>query len=229
MGYVTYAMGYKAEICRTVLRGAVDPMRNEYSAVCTMFVSKRFFCSCVLWYYDSDSKNGGKNEMTKSDLISMRAALSMSQAELADAVGVHKSTVLRWESGETPIPKMLELAMQTLGVGDKLGTVSELTVRQLDDLVAWFRRPRTEVIALLVGMATAVTSIKAARPAPSAKKSGGPNKWMTPAERWIREKVLPAYSDLDTCPRCEQPTPSKELPVCVWCDGPDAAPWFVVE
>lgn len=52
--------------------------------------------------------------MTGAKLFEIRVAyLALSRAQLAEAMGVNKSTILRWENGARPIPawvpKFLEL------------------------------------------------------------------------------------------------------------------------
>lgn len=51
-----------------------------------------------------------------SELREKRAWLGMSQAKLADALGVPVNTLARWERGDLPIrhPKMLGLALYAL-------------------------------------------------------------------------------------------------------------------
>lgn len=52
--------------------------------------------------------------MTPDDLRARRLALSLSQKQLAEAIGVSKSTVAHWEQGVQAVPPYLDLALQTL-------------------------------------------------------------------------------------------------------------------
>jgi DNA-binding transcriptional regulator YiaG len=54
--------------------------------------------------------------MSPSELKSIRAGLRMTQAELAEALGVTWNTVARWETGQRRIP---ELAVKLLACLDK--------------------------------------------------------------------------------------------------------------
>lgn len=42
--------------------------------------------------------------MTATALKRLRSKLRLSQAELAAEIGVHQTTVQRWETGERPVP-----------------------------------------------------------------------------------------------------------------------------
>lgn len=48
------------------------------------------------------------------DLQTIRKALNLSQAELADKLGLHQSTISRFETGELPLDKRTLLAAQAL-------------------------------------------------------------------------------------------------------------------
>lgn len=47
-------------------------------------------------------------------ILSIRKALGLSQAEMADALGLHQSTISRFETGELPLDKRTLLAAQAL-------------------------------------------------------------------------------------------------------------------
>ena len=53
--------------------------------------------------------------MSPETLRSMRVALGWTQLRLALATGVSLRTVVRWESGESPIPMMLESFLVAAG------------------------------------------------------------------------------------------------------------------
>ena len=52
--------------------------------------------------------------MTGHALAAWRAEHSLTQAALAERLGVHKNTVAKWERGEQAIPPFLSLALETL-------------------------------------------------------------------------------------------------------------------
>jgi len=52
--------------------------------------------------------------MNPFNLKSQRKASGYSQAALADALGVSRCTVNRWEAGKQPIPKMVQVAIKCL-------------------------------------------------------------------------------------------------------------------
>lgn len=49
--------------------------------------------------------------MTPEQLATLRESLRMSREQLGDALGVDRATIWRWESGETPSPTYLPLAL----------------------------------------------------------------------------------------------------------------------
>jgi len=53
--------------------------------------------------------------MEGSDLREKRRALNLTQAELAEQLGVKANTVTRWENGVLKVPRVVELAMEALG------------------------------------------------------------------------------------------------------------------
>jgi len=52
--------------------------------------------------------------MKGKELKSRRAALGMTQAQLAEILGVQPNTVARWENGVLDIPRVVVLAMDTV-------------------------------------------------------------------------------------------------------------------
>ena len=48
-------------------------------------------------------------------LRDFRTAHGLSQATLAEHLGVDTSTVLRWENGKTPTPTYLDMTLESLG------------------------------------------------------------------------------------------------------------------
>ena len=52
--------------------------------------------------------------MEKSDLKERREKLRLTQAELAELLGVKENTVYRWEAGLSPISKMVELSIENI-------------------------------------------------------------------------------------------------------------------
>lgn len=52
--------------------------------------------------------------MTPAEFTAARTALNLKNPELARLLGVHHSIVYRWESGETPIPRTVEIILTEL-------------------------------------------------------------------------------------------------------------------
>jgi len=52
--------------------------------------------------------------MDALEFIKIREKLGWNQKEMAKALGVHVSTVNKWESGENPIKKIVEIAVRTV-------------------------------------------------------------------------------------------------------------------
>lgn len=52
--------------------------------------------------------------MSNEEFKQKRVELRLTQMKLAGALGVDSSTVYRWESGKSPIPEHIRLAMQAL-------------------------------------------------------------------------------------------------------------------
>lgn len=53
--------------------------------------------------------------MTPDELSVARLSLGMTQAQLAESLGVHRSTVAHWEQGIYPVPNWLPVALRGLG------------------------------------------------------------------------------------------------------------------
>jgi transcriptional regulator with XRE-family HTH domain len=53
--------------------------------------------------------------MKGKKLKAQRAALGLTQVQLAEILGVQPNTVARWENGVLDIPKVVVLAMETVG------------------------------------------------------------------------------------------------------------------
>lgn len=49
--------------------------------------------------------------MTPQELVDRREELRLTRAELARILGISRSTLHRWEAGDTAIPPYLELAL----------------------------------------------------------------------------------------------------------------------
>jgi transcriptional regulator with XRE-family HTH domain len=52
--------------------------------------------------------------MGGEELKEQRTALGLTQAQLAEILDVKPNTVARWERGLLPVPRTVELAMQTV-------------------------------------------------------------------------------------------------------------------
>ena len=52
--------------------------------------------------------------LTPIELKEARISLGFTQEKLATELGVHRFTLLRWESGEHKVPRMLDLALKQL-------------------------------------------------------------------------------------------------------------------
>lgn len=68
----------------------------------------------------------------------VRKALQLSQAELADRLGVHRTTVTRWEIGEVPIEPTVSIAIRALAAVPK---VSSASADQRKAIVSSFEKP----------------------------------------------------------------------------------------
>ena len=54
------------------------------------------------------------NPVTADELKRKRERLGLTQAELAKRLGITKITILRYENGQTKIPRVVELAMKEI-------------------------------------------------------------------------------------------------------------------
>lgn len=70
--------------------------------------------------------------MTPSLLARSRAALGFSRQELADALGVRKETVYRWETGKSPIGHPERRRDEVLALLAQRGIEIERLRRELD-------------------------------------------------------------------------------------------------
>ena len=60
--------------------------------------------------------------LTPSKIRQLRLDKKWSQAYLATCVGVNRTTIVRWETGEVkPLPALLRLLEKTLEVEEELG------------------------------------------------------------------------------------------------------------
>jgi transcriptional regulator with XRE-family HTH domain len=48
------------------------------------------------------------------DMVAIRKELNLTQAQLAEKLGVHQTTVSRFETGELPLDKRTRLALEAL-------------------------------------------------------------------------------------------------------------------
>jgi transcriptional regulator with XRE-family HTH domain len=48
------------------------------------------------------------------DLAAIRKELNLTQAQLAEKLGLHQTTISRFETGEMPLDKRTELAVEAL-------------------------------------------------------------------------------------------------------------------
>jgi len=53
--------------------------------------------------------------VTKDKFKELRKRAGHTQASIAKAMGVHIRTVTRWEIGEWPVPRVVELALRYIG------------------------------------------------------------------------------------------------------------------
>ena len=55
--------------------------------------------------------------MTPDELKQLQAALGMTNAQLADAIGVSESTIVKLRGGQHPIRRPIEMAIRALMLG----------------------------------------------------------------------------------------------------------------
>jgi DNA-binding XRE family transcriptional regulator len=53
-------------------------------------------------------------EVKPDELIDLQARASMTNADLAEALGVSRSTVVKWRGGQHPIPNPVAIAVRAL-------------------------------------------------------------------------------------------------------------------
>jgi len=68
----------------------------------------------------------------------IRKALRLSQSEFADRLGVHRTTVTRWETGEVPVEAPVSIAIRALAAVPRVGS---LNADQRKAVVSSFERP----------------------------------------------------------------------------------------
>jgi DNA-binding transcriptional regulator YiaG len=56
-------------------------------------------------------------DMTADELRDLQAALGMTNEQLADAIGVSLSTVVKWRGAQHPIPRTAAMAIRSLQLG----------------------------------------------------------------------------------------------------------------
>jgi transcriptional regulator with XRE-family HTH domain len=79
----------------------------------------------------------------------IRKALELSQAEFADRLGVHRVTVARWETGETPLDGPTSVAVRALAAMPVMVAPSNARDRQL--LKESFEKPMSVKVPEDVG------------------------------------------------------------------------------
>lgn len=71
-----------------------------------------------------------------------RVALGLSQAAIAEKLGVSRNTVSRWESGTSPIPQHIELALTTLSRRNEMASKSAFRIIEVECPKCAFRMRR---------------------------------------------------------------------------------------
>lgn len=56
-------------------------------------------------------------DLTPDDLRDLQAQLGMTNEQLADAIGVSLSTIVKWRGGQHPIPRPSAIAIRALQLG----------------------------------------------------------------------------------------------------------------
>lgn len=79
----------------------------------------------------------GGHVLSGEDVRFIRKALRLSQSEFGDRLGVHRTTVTRWETGEVPIDPPVSIAIRALALVPKL---ESLTVPQRKLVEASFEK-----------------------------------------------------------------------------------------
>lgn len=67
--------------------------------------------------------------MNPHELLAWRKTYLVSQGQLADLLDVHTNTVSRWELGESRIPGMVPLALETIA-GQRAQLIRSLAARK---------------------------------------------------------------------------------------------------
>jgi transcriptional regulator with XRE-family HTH domain len=57
--------------------------------------------------------------MDKETFRRKRKRLGLTQEKLADRLGINRMTIIRYESGESPVPKSVEMALKLIEAEEK--------------------------------------------------------------------------------------------------------------
>ena len=79
--------------------------------------------------------------MSPVELERVRAKLHLSQADLAESLGVERQTVWRWENGAVSIPRIAELALLALSAAKK-GTDMKTRKPRTHYIEKWIRETK---------------------------------------------------------------------------------------
>ena len=63
-------------------------------------------------------KPKNRSTLAPLDFIALRRTAGLTQDEFADAIGVHRVSLIRYETGAAPIPKTIEMAARWVARGD---------------------------------------------------------------------------------------------------------------